>query len=120
MGRSNPGVFTVSGEVVRCDARPVASYLAEAYLSKSSDFGLSARQARRAAEALGREGIRVRYVRSTFMPEDEICLHVFEADSAEDVRSVGTRARIEFDRIVDAVECSRTELARPEASRRKR
>jgi hypothetical protein len=29
---------------------------------------------------------------------------LFEADSAETVRSVGTRARIQFDRIVEAVE----------------
>jgi hypothetical protein len=37
-----------------------------------------------------------------FLPVDEICLHVFEADSDADVRAVARRAGIDADRIVPA------------------
>ena len=41
---------------------------------------------------LAREGTQVRYVRTTFLPDDETCFHVFEAVSGEVVAEVFRRA----------------------------
>lgn len=57
-----------------------------------------------AAEALVREGTRVRYLRMTFLPDDETCFHVFDAASEDAVREVCRRAGISSGRIVTAVE----------------
>ena len=51
-----------------------------------------------------REGTQVRYVRTTFLPDDETCFHVFEAVSEEVVAEVFRRAGIVSGRIVSAVE----------------
>ena len=61
-------------------------------------------RARTAAESLSAEGTPVRHVRSVFIPEDEICLHFFEAAAPEAVIEVSRRARIQYERIVEAVE----------------
>ena len=81
-------------------------YLVEAYMprSRASDAGEIGRDARTAAEELAREGTPVRYVRTTFLPEDETCFHVFEAPSAEAVSEVCRRAGIVSGRIVPALE----------------
>ena len=46
----------------------------------------------------------VRYVRTTFLPDDETCFHVFEAAAEEAVREICRRAGIDSARIVPAVE----------------
>jgi hypothetical protein len=46
----------------------------------------------------------VRYLRTTFLPEDETCFHVFDASSAQDVGEVSRRAGFGTARIVPAVE----------------
>ena len=50
------------------------------------------------------EGEPVRYVRTTFLPDDETCFHVFVADSAETVDKVCRRAGLGRVRIALAVE----------------
>ena len=57
------------------------TYLVEVYLARSrcDDVERTAGRARQAAEELSREGTTVRYVRTTFLPDDETCFHVFEA-----------------------------------------
>jgi hypothetical protein len=45
-----------------------------------------------------------RYLRSTYVPEDEICFHLFEAESVESVREASLLASLIFDRIVEAEE----------------
>jgi Nickel responsive protein SCO4226-like len=77
-------------------------FLAETYVPRSR-AGDSSR-ARAAAEQLSREGISVRHVRTTHLPEDETCFHVFEATSADAVGEVGRRAGLNWARIVPAVE----------------
>jgi hypothetical protein len=81
-------------------------YLVEAYVRRSdaSEARAAGRDARAAAEELSDEGTHVRYVRSTFLPNDETCFHVFEAVSEEAVREVCRRAGIGPGRIVRAVE----------------
>jgi hypothetical protein len=61
-------------------------------------------RARAAAAALSRSGSRTRYVRTMFLPEDEICLHVFEAASREAVLEAARLAGLTDARITEAVE----------------
>ena len=85
------------------------SYLVEVYLPRSrADEARSAgRRARAAAEELAREGVPIRYVRTTFLPDDETCFHLFEAASAEVVQEASRRAALGRARILAAVEASR-------------
>jgi hypothetical protein len=59
----------------------VPSYLVETYLARGDARERAAREqrARSAAEELMREGTRVRFECSIFVPEDEICFFVFDA-----------------------------------------
>jgi hypothetical protein len=84
----------------------VPIYLVEAYLSRlrAQDAPAAERRARAAAEQFSRQGMRVRYVRMTFLPEDETCFHVFEAASEEAVAEVCQQAGLGSARIVPAVE----------------
>jgi hypothetical protein len=45
----------------------------------------------------------VRFVRSVFIPEDETCLCVYQASSAEDVREAARRAQLPSNRVVEAI-----------------
>ena len=78
------------------------SYLVEVYLPQSSADAAraTAGRVRSAAEQLTREGVVVHYVRTTFLPDDETCFHLFEADSADAVEEVGRRAELSHARIV--------------------
>ena len=49
-------------------------------------------------------GAPVRYIRSTFAPDDGRCMCLFAADSADDVRRVNEKAQIPFERIVPALD----------------
>ena len=82
------------------------SYVVEAYVSSLEHGKLddAAERARAAAVALAAEGRRIRFVRSTFLPVDEVGFLVFEADSADVVRELAARAEIIHERIVEAVE----------------
>jgi hypothetical protein len=84
----------------------VPSYLAEAYVPRSrlQEARAAGGRARTAAERLSQEGMAVRYVRTTFLPDDETCFHVFEAASAQIVREVCRRAELGSPRIIPAME----------------
>ena len=76
-------------------------YLIEGYAASTELALTDARaRARRAAEL----GAGIRYVRTTFLPEDEVVLHLFEAPSMEALDEAGQRAALPFERIVEAVE----------------
>jgi hypothetical protein len=60
-------------------------------------------RARLAAEELSRAGTAVRYLRSIFVPEDEICFLMFEAASMGDVRDAARGADLPFERISEVV-----------------
>lgn len=75
------------------------SYLVESYLADSPEAVADARsRARRAAELTD----DVRWVRTTFLPGDEVVLHIFEAPSAEVLGDASRRAELEFERIIEA------------------
>lgn len=81
------------------------SYLIDSYLPRSRAGELSELIARMrtAAEELTAEGTRVRYVRSSFLPADELFLHLIEAESAEAAGEATRRAGMAPERIVEAV-----------------
>jgi len=80
----------------------VPNYLVEMYLPRShaDEARATARRARAAAEQLTGEGVSIRYVRTTFLREDETCFHLFEAISAEAVEEVSRRAGLGRARVV--------------------
>jgi hypothetical protein len=84
----------------------VQSYVAEAYVARprAGDLHAHERRARAAATELSRQGTPIRFVRSIFLPADEICFYVFEASSAEAVGVACERAALRFARIVEAVD----------------
>jgi hypothetical protein len=79
------------------------SYLVESY---AADSPVALDEARRRARRTAEVGVRVRYVRTTFLPRDEIVMHLFEAPSAEVLDRAGRAAALPFERIVEAVEGS--------------
>jgi hypothetical protein len=52
---------------------------------------------------MSREGTPVRYLRSTFIPGEDKCFCLFEAASADAVRTANERAGLPFDRVQEAV-----------------
>ena len=82
------------------------TYLVEAYGANHGDaFADSRERALRAAKF----GRGVRYVRTTFLPQEETLFHVFEASSPDTLRRAAHRAALAYERIVQAVEESAAE-----------
>ncbi len=82
------------------------TFLVEAYEPRGHHGSLveSERRVRTAAAELSRSGTDVRYLRSIYVPADEMCFHVFEGASIDVVEEVGRLARRKFDRVTEAVE----------------
>ena len=82
------------------------SYLVETYAPRDRARELEAvgRGIRAAIAELTGEGVVVRYVRTTLLPDDETCFHVLEAASPEVVERVCRRAGLDRVRVVPAVE----------------
>ena len=82
------------------------TYLVETYMPRSHapEARAAARRARAAAEQLAGEGTAVRYVRTTFLPDDETCFHLFQAVSANVVDEVSRRAKLGRVRVAPAIE----------------
>ena len=77
--------------------------MVERYLAGVTPAQLNETSERLAAAAgeLAALGVDVRYLGSTFVPEEESCFCRFESDDAEAVRRVCERARVPFARIVE-------------------
>jgi len=58
---------------------------------------------RDAVAQLRREGLAIRYLRSTIVPVDEAFLSLFEAGSEAAVREAHARADVRFERISAAI-----------------
>ena len=82
------------------------SYIAESYLSRTrgDEVPSLAKRARDAAQALADEGQEVAYLRSAFVPEDEVCLHWFIAPSSTLITELGRLAELEWDRVIEELE----------------
>ena len=85
--------------------RRMREFVAEQYISETDPAAVErdASVARRAAELLASEGTPIEFVRSIFVPEDETCIHMYEADSIEAVRLVAALASLRFEHISEAV-----------------
>ena len=77
-------------------------FLIEAYAAASIDIAEVEARIRRAADHLAKDGTDVKYVSAIFVPEDELCLHLLDAASADAASDLVRRAGISPDRIVEA------------------
>lgn len=86
------------------------TYLVEVYMPRSflREARARGRRACEAAEALAREGVSIRYIRTMFLPDDETCFYTFEAAGPAAVEEVSWRAALGSARIVGAIESSRS------------
>lgn len=91
------------------------SYLVETFLARGSAGERTARErrARSSADELTRDGTRVRFERSTHVPEDELCFFTFEAPSGRVAALVAQRAGLEPLRVVEAVSSREEEIGDP-------
>jgi Protein of unknown function (DUF4242) len=72
-----------------------------------AEFAAAAERVRASAAELGREGMSVRYLHSTLVPDDESAFCVFEAESAAAVAEAYTRAGLAYERLRDALQIRR-------------
>ena len=88
------------------------SYLVETYLARSRSQERTARErrARSAAEELTQGATSVRFDRSIYVPEDEICFFVFDAPSGRTAALAAERAELDPIRVVEAVSSRKEEL----------
>ena len=68
------------------------------------DLAAAQKKAIATGEEMSRGGTKVRYIRSTFAPEDGRCMCLFEADSPDAVRKLNDDAGIPYSRVVPAMD----------------
>jgi uncharacterized protein DUF4242 len=81
-------------------------FIVELFLSRASsdDIDKIDARARAAAAELAREGAPVRHLRSTHVPEDEMCLLLYEAPNRELALEASRRAGVTSERVLEAIE----------------
>jgi hypothetical protein len=79
----------------------MAEYLLELYVARGDARGAAdgGEQARAAAEELTRRGTAVQFCRSIFIPAEETCFVLFEAESADAVRDAARLADLPSGRV---------------------
>jgi hypothetical protein len=84
----------------------VETFLVEAYVPRTSPGGAAAvaARARSAAAQMRRDGTPIRFVRSFFIPEDELWFCFYEARSVDEVAEATRRAELLLGRIQQAVD----------------
>ena len=75
------------------------TYIVESY----AEDGVVADQCDRAARA-AQAGSGIRYVRTTYVPGDQVVLHLFEAGSSDALRDAVEQAKLDCDRMVEVLE----------------
>ena len=77
----------------------MAEFVVELYvaLMDGAGAGRGPERARLAAEELTGQGTPVRYLRAILVPEDEACLRLYDAASADAVRAAARRAVLPFE-----------------------
>jgi hypothetical protein len=81
-------------------------YMVEAYRSRVTETATAAPEdLSRAADQLTEEGTPVHLVHAVFVPHDEWCFYLFEAESSDAVSEVARRCDLPYERLVEA--CAR-------------
>jgi hypothetical protein len=90
----------------------MSKYLVERYLPglTPEQLGAAASAARASTASMTSEGTPVRYLRSTFIPGEDKCYCLFEGPSADVVKMANERAKLPFERIVDAMHIAAEDL----------
>jgi len=78
-------------------------YLVESYAANAPEGFDDVRERARLAAELDAS---VEHVRTTFVPDDEVVLHIFDARSEETLRDAVGRAGLDHERIVEAVDAT--------------
>ena len=68
------------------------------------DLGGAQKAAIEKGEQMTASGTPVRYIRTTFAPEDGRCMCLFEAQSSDDVKRLNDEAGLPYDRVVPAMD----------------
>jgi hypothetical protein len=68
------------------------------------DLGNAQKAAIAKGQEMTEEGTPVRYIRTTFAPEDGRCMCLFEADKSEDVKRLNDEAGLPYNRVVPAMD----------------
>lgn len=88
-------------------------YMVERHLPgfATSHLAAAAASARKATAEMTKEGVPVRYLRSTFVPGENRCLCLFEGPSAEVVKQANERAGLPHQRIVEVEHIASEDVA---------
>jgi hypothetical protein len=86
-------------------------FLVEVFTPRAAVCELASAERRAAAAATQLSGadVAVRYVRATYIPDDEICFFVFDAPSGRDAALAAQRAGLDPIRVVEAVSSGKEE-----------
>ena len=76
-----------------------------------ADVQEAAARARTASEQMWREGERVRFLRSIFVPEDDTFFLLYEGPSAQSVRAAAARANLGVMRVESALRLDEEEMS---------
>ena len=69
-----------------------------------SDLAAAQQRAIKTSKHYAAHGTPMRYIRSTFVPDDGRCMCLFEAESAENVKRLNEEAKIPFTRVTSALD----------------
>lgn len=84
----------------------MAVYMVERNLPgiKMDQLAAAQKAAITTSQDMTREGKKVRYIRSTFVPGDSRCMCLFEASDPKVVEEVNRKANIPFTKITEALD----------------
>ena len=69
-----------------------------------SDLAAAQKTAISTANSYAAKGTPMRYIRSTFAPEDGRCMCLFEATNADSVKRLNDEAKLPYSQIVEALD----------------
>jgi hypothetical protein len=83
----------------------MGKYIVELYVARGDEAALErgVELTCRAADRLTRNGTRVRHLRSLYVPADETCYVLFEAEAAAAAQEAAAAAGLPFERSATAV-----------------